>query len=228
MKLYFVLLLIGLSSCAYKMCMMWQEIKDMDCLAGLFDVFLFRGIKENCKVDKNAKPNFEKCNTAKQGACAFYISPIPTCEAKAIVTDFCAGVVEGTGKRFAIIVDLADPPHWKESKEENRAYLEGLIAALNARANDCVYWIAILTSKWEWEKIFGEDYKGMSGLRLMWEFIDRNPEFDPSSFVEFGGWTKPFAKQFDRNLDACENGVDAVTWGISREEDTLDLYEPIE
>ena len=228
MKLAFIVLLLGLASCAYKMCTMWQEIKDMDCLAALFDVFLFRGYKEACKVDKNAKPNFEKCNTAKSGACAFYITPVSKCEATSVVTDFCKEVVEGSGKRFAIIVDVADPPHWSSETATNRAYMEALIAALNARTSDCVYWVAILTSKWEWEKIFGADYTGMSGLRLMWEFIDRNPEFDPETFVNFGGWTKPFAKMFDRNLDACENGVDAVTWGIAREEDTLDMVAPID
>lgn len=228
MKLSLILLVIGMASAVYKMADMWQAVKDMNCLGGFYDVFLFRAYKETCAVDANAKPNFLKCNAVKRGGCAFYITPVSKCDATAVVTDMCSQVIEGTSMRFAIIVDVADPPKWSSDTAANRVYLEALIAALNARSNDCVYWVAIQTNRWEFQKIFGADYTGMSSLRLMWEFIDRSPVVEDGTWVDFGGWTAPFAKQYDKGLDVCDNSLDPVSWGLSEGDAELTLSAPID
>lgn len=228
MKLAIFVLFLGVALAGYRMMQDWAPIGDMDCLGNEFDVFLMRGYKGTCAVDKNAKSNFQKCHAVKPGMCAFYISPVSKCDAEKAVNDFCDQVIVGTNIRFAIFVEIADPPNWGSDTSENRAWLEKLVQALAARVNDCVYWIAMQTNKWEWEKIFGADYTTMSQYRLLWEFIDHDPNFDPSTWTNFGGWTRPFSKQYARGEDVCDQPVDKDTWQVREEDEQVEFNAPVD
>jgi len=99
---------------------------------------------------------------------------------------------------------------WAKTRLENVQYMEELLNATSRIFKD--QFIGIKTSSYGWEKHLGR-WKGGCKYRLWWKEWDNFPSFD--NFEQFGGWKKPFMKEFTASKDFC--GIDMVDVSYTEE-----------
>jgi hypothetical protein len=98
-------------------------------------------------------------------------------------------------------MDVEGPQYWLGSASENVKFLKELVSAAESHGIS----VGIYVSEYEHSSILGGD-RSFSNLDLWYPHYDGMPGF--SDFAPFGGWTKPYAKQFDGTTDECGASVD--------------------
>lgn len=102
------------------------------------------------------------------------------------------------GYRTYVVVD--DPDSWSSDDAENRDFFAKFDAAVMAHT-ECYFDFGIITSKFFWEQIMGEDYSQYATKRLIYIHADNKASFE--DFQKFGGWSSPYGKQYARNIHDC-------------------------
>lgn len=83
---------------------------------------------------------------------------------------------------------------WPGSKNTNRLNLEVLLKQAKKYTKN----VGVYSNYYAWEDMFGLDYKtDTTGLKL---WYSRYNSKDCSDFQAFGGWTKPYAKQYQGDV----------------------------
>jgi hypothetical protein len=105
-------------------------------------------------------------------------------------------------------LDIEGVQYWGANTATNRAFYTGLVDACAANKLVC----GIYSSESQWVPIFGSaawSY-GSSSLPLWYADYDNTPSFD--NWHVFGGWTKPYLKQFSDQGAKCGCSYD-LSWG---------------
>eukprot|EP01089_Gocevia_fonbrunei_P023331 TRINITY_DN979_c0_g1_i1.p1 TRINITY_DN979_c0_g1~~TRINITY_DN979_c0_g1_i1.p1 ORF type:complete len:212 (+),score=54.18 TRINITY_DN979_c0_g1_i1:378-1013(+) len=130
-----------------------------------------------------------------------YMFPCPTCGNPARQVDVLHAHVTDRKIRYGKLwLDIEGTQYWM-GRTANREFLKGLID----RAEALKMPLGIYTSASQWDPIFG-DYTEGRGLDLWYAHYDNAPNFH--DFTHFGGWTKPYMKQYNGNLNDCGTGID--------------------
>jgi len=102
-----------------------------------------------------------------------------------------------------IWLDIEGSQYWTGNAENNKAWYQNLVDSCKSSGFSC----GVYTSANNWQTIFGStSYSYGSNLPLWYAHYDNNPSF--SDFKAFGGWSKPYAKQYQGDTTMCSMGVD--------------------
>ncbi len=173
-----------------------------------------RGYQSTGKVDSNVCTNL---NNAKAGGIGFrdvYLFPCPTCSSSAssqmsslvsYIKSNCASAWSGR-----VWLDVEGSQYWTGSTSSNQAWYKALVDSCSSVGTNC----GVYSSASQWSSIFGStSFSYGSNLPLWYAHYDNNPSF--SDFSAFGGWSKPYAKQYKGDVSLCGVGVDenyAPSW----------------
>ena len=106
-----------------------------------------------------------------------------------------------------IWLDIEGTQYWTGSTTSNRTWYQSLVNACGALSSS--YRCGVYASSYQWSSIFGStSYSyGLSTTPQIWyAHYDNLAAF--SDFTSFGGWTKPWAKQYKGTTTLCSFGVD--------------------
>ena len=140
-----------------------------------------------------------------------YFFPCPTCSASASsqlnsMVSYLKSNCSGAWSTM-IWLDVEGSQYWTGNTTSNRTWYQSLVnacAALGTSARCGVY-----SSYYNWESIFGSTsyvYGQSTTPQLWYAHYDNSASF--SDFNSFGGWTKPWGKQYIGDATVCSMGVD--------------------
>ena len=166
-----------------------------------------RGYRSSGTLDPNICSSL---NDAAQSGIKYrdtYLFPCPTCSksADAQVQELVSHINANCKSSFTgrVWLDIEGTQYWTADTNQNRAWYQSLVDACNKYAASC----GIYTSKVQWDGIMGSSsYEYGSNLPLWYAHYDGKADF--SDFAAFGGWTKPYAKQYQGTTTLCSMGVD--------------------
>lgn len=166
-----------------------------------------RGYRSSGSLDPNicsSLANAEKSGIPHRDT---YLFPCPTCSksADAQVQELMSHLNANCKSSFTgrVWLDIEGTQYWKSDTSANRVWYQSLVDACKKYAPSC----GIYTSKVQWQGIMGStSYEYGSNLPLWYAHYDGKPNF--SDFVAFGGWTTPYAKQYQGTTTLCSMGVD--------------------
>lgn len=156
-------------------------------------------------IDPNAKQSLEAIVNVVPDP-RIYIIPTMKVQPEAIVDEVCEKVVEGVLDDTPpyVVVNSGDAT-WSSDTSENREYLQKLMARVEELSNqDRCYNSAvnIMTTKHDWEKVFGNDFA--AGNVLIWDKTTGTKSCSTQGFAPFGGWTAPYGVLYDHDLKLCD------------------------
>ena len=134
--------------------------------------------------------------------------PCPTCSASAAsqLSSMISNLKTNCSSSWSTMIwlDIEGSQYWTGSTTSNRAWYQKLVDACNSTAGvRC----GVYSSASQWSAIFGStSYAYGSTLQLWYAHYDNSASF--SDFSSFGGWTKPWAKQYIGNASVCGMGID--------------------
>lgn len=170
------------------------------------DFFVTRVWRSTGSADRNGPANLQNCASAGIAKCDGYLFPCVKCGHTQKQAEDTVSYLKENGARFGTIwVDIEAPNLWTSDKSVNRKVFQNLINGLKNRgANPGVY-----TSKSQWCQIMGCDFTAGSAYPLWYPHYDGRPSF--SDFAPFGGWSSPYAKQYNGGSDICSINAD-LNW----------------
>lgn len=173
-----------------------------------------RGYQSTGKVDPNVCSNL---NNAKSGGFGYrdvYLFPCPTCSASAssqmsslvsYIKSNCASAWSGR-----VWLDVEGSQYWLGSTSSNQNWYKALVDSCSSAGTNC----GVYSSSSQWSAIFGStSFSYGSNLPLWYAHYDGKASF--SDFSPFGGWSKPYAKQYNGDKTVCGVGIDenyAPSW----------------
>ena len=163
--------------------------------------FLSSGI-----VDKEAKNTLVSTKDYIQNR-RLYINPTIKLTPEEIISNVCSDVIEGLEEVFHVyVVVFHDANYWYKDPAQNREFMEKLRDSMQ-KHTECFKTINVITRKFDWEQVFGEDYSAFSHRVLIW---DKTTGTDCSreGFIPFGGWPRPDGVVFSHRVELCNNTCD--------------------
>lgn len=138
-----------------------------------------------------------------------YMFPCPTCSKSAStqmgeLVDYLSNncKAQWSGR---IWLDIEGTQYWYSSTSSNQAFYQALVDSCASYGVEC----GVYASSSQWSAIFGStSYSYGSYLPLWYAHYDNNPSFSDYSSYSFGGWTEPYAKQYQGDVTECSMGVD--------------------
>ena len=134
------------------------------------------------------------------------INPTMKLEPDVIINKVCGEVIKGLDEKFHVYISVYNDKTWSTDAAKNRQFIEGMRNQMINLPN-CYKTINIITRKFDWEAVFGEDYYEFAQRVLVWDKTS-GKECSRDDFVPFGGWQKPDGVMFNHNVQVCENTVD--------------------
>ena len=175
-----------------------------------YTTMIARGWKSNGTVDTGACTSLNAAKAAGILNRDVYFFPCPTCSASAssqlnsMVTylkNNCSGSWNGM-----IWLDIEGSEYWYSSTTTNRTWYENLVKACGALSGSRC---GVYASYYQWEAIFGSaswSYGVSTTPQVWYAHYDNLASF--SDFKSFGGWSKPWAKQYKGTSTVCSFSVD--------------------
>jgi hypothetical protein len=178
----------------------------MSCMASSYSFVIPRGYRSSGSVDSNACSNIKTAKAAGIKKADSYMFPCPTCSKSATtqVGEMVNNLNSNCKREWSgrVWLDIEGSQYWKGSSSANKAFYEELVGACKKKATCGVY-----SSASQWSALFGSSsYSYGSDLPLWYAHYDNKPSF--SDYSAFGGWSKPFAKQYAGDVTACSTDVD--------------------
>lgn len=138
-----------------------------------------------------------------------YLFPCPTCSKSAAtqmgeLVDYLSANCKSqwSGR---IWLDIEGAQYWYSSTTSNKAFYEELVDSCATYGVAC----GVYASSSQWSALFGStSYTYGNNLPLWYAHYDNNPSFSDYSSYSFGGWTEPYAKQYQGDVTTCSMGVD--------------------
>jgi hypothetical protein len=157
-------------------------------------------------VDPNGKKTVAAAKAAGFGRTDIYHFPCPGISAKKQIQDDINYV--GLGNFNTIWMDIETNPSsgcgWPSDQSKGCKFLEELIHEAKAMGAD----VGVYASEYEWGQTVGAGCKAGGDLKLWYANYDGQKSF--GDFSPFGGWTKPWAKQYaDTVGNECGLNADA-------------------
>ncbi len=157
-------------------------------------------------IDKSARQNLIDTQPYLANR-RLYINPTMKVAPENIIGKICSDVIKGLNEKFHVYVAVyADTNTWTNDKAKNRAFMEKLRESMEKQP-ECYRTINVISRKFDWEKVFGEDYTEFSKRILIWDKTS-GKGCSRDDFVPFGGWVKPDGIVFNHNVKVCENTCD--------------------
>lgn len=103
--------------------------------------------------------------------------------------------------RVWVDVEMKDE-YWTTSIAANRDFFQAVIGRLTARRVA----IGVYTSLSQWGPIMGSNYTG--GAQYPLWYARYNNQMNFGDFRPFGGWTRPYIKQYVGDVKVCGVDVD--------------------
>ena len=164
-----------------------------------------RGYRSSGSVDPNTCASLTAAKTAGIPHRETYMFPCPTCSASAAsqVSQLVSSMKKCSAFTGRIWLDIEGSQYWTGNTSNNRAWYQSLVDACKSSGYQC----GVYSSASQWSAIFGSlSYAYGSNLPLWYAHYDGVASF--SDFSSFGGWSKPFAKQYQGDVTLCSFGVD--------------------
>jgi len=86
----------------------------------------------------------------------------------------------------------------------NQNFFNSLVEGCKTSGITC----GVYSSASQWNPIFGATFTGGSSMNLWYPHYQNPPQPNFNDWSSFGGWTKPFAKQYQGTTTLCNVGVD--------------------
>lgn len=169
-----------------------------------------RGFRSTGAVDTNV------CNSIKTAASAgiktrdTYIFPCPTCSSSAAtqMSQLVSYLNTNCKSDFSgrIWLDIEGSEYWLGSSSKNQEWYKQLKDACSSYSSSGIR-CGVYASKTQWENLFGSSsFVYGSELPLWYAHYDNKQTF--SDFTSFGGWSTPYAKQYQGSVSVCSLDVD--------------------
>lgn len=100
--------------------------------------------------------------------------------------------------------------NWGSSKSANQQYI---IALMNACLN-FGYVCGIYSSYYQWENIVGLSWNVPANRKYPIWYAHYDNEASFSDFKPFGGWSRPYSKQYKGDITLCGTGVDESIYSL--------------
>lgn len=156
----------------------------------------------------HAVQNAENAYAAGMTGVGFYIFACPKCGGNIPASrpiDTVANGLKGYSKAVRFWIDV-EPCNgcWYGSTKDNLEYVDGVVTAAMKKFGSNK--VGIYTSKYSWQGVVGSGTKPhFKTLPLWYALYDGKPEF---TSINFGGWTKPYLKQYKGDQKLCGLDVD--------------------
>jgi len=157
-------------------------------------------------------------NNAKQAGMptrGAYLFPCPTCgnpqqQVKNTVSYLNNNCAASWGNTLWLYIE--GPQYWSTSVSTNQVFFQGLLDQCDALGVVC----GVYSSQSQWNPIFGSSYTYAAGLgKSLWYAHYESPaQPNFNDFVAFGGWVKPYAKQYQGTTSFCGASVDLNVYGL--------------
>ena len=173
-----------------------------------YTTVIARGWYSYGEVDKDGCSSLKAAMTAGIAHRDVYFFPCVTCSTSA--ASQLASMVSyyksncSTAWSGRVWLDVEAYTMWTGSTTANRIWYQQLVDACKSTAGvSC----GIYSSYYNWQDIFGStSYSYGNSLPLWYAHYDSMAGF--SDFNSFGGWTKPWGKQYIGDTTTCGLGID--------------------
>jgi len=180
------------------------SVSGMTCFIknGVNDV-IARAYRSSGKTDPTAITTIQSAYSAGMSNVSVYLFPCPQCQSAAYQVDELVDMLEENQANTIDIIwiDVESPDIWYNDQNTNNQFVLNAIEEIYLRG----YRAGIYSSKSQWTEIMGS-FSGVSSYPLWYAHYDGNANFQ--DFKSFGGWTKPFMKQYTENAQLCGSTVD--------------------
>jgi hypothetical protein len=192
------ILLVAVSAATVPFIDMWEEIKDVKCMAETYKVISLRVYQSIGKVEPNFAKNIEHLKPFLDKVyVGGYMMPCLTCPAEKQVTEI-ADAIKNT--KIDMVSVSVEGRGWDRDRSKNIAFLKSIFEQYGKHGMKG----AIITNERSWDEIMGRDCHEFSTIPLWYVRHDNDPE--NNRFRPFGGWTKVMAKQYASG-EVCGNSV---------------------
>tara|TARA_A100001035_G_scaffold34423_1_gene23022 strand:+ start:112 stop:804 length:693 start_codon:yes stop_codon:yes gene_type:complete len=180
---------------------------------GYGSILIARGYMKSGAPDTNYCGTITNAKAGGYSEVAVYIFPCPTCGPAADQIQQLATELSkcdaANGEDFKIWLDVEGTQYWLQDYAKNQAWYKDFVDACQGLmgSNSC----GVYASKSQWEGLFGTSefvYGSDLGLPLWYAHYDNDPSFDDYPKYSFGGWDKPWAKQYFGDASVCDFNVD--------------------
>lgn len=166
-----------------------------------------RGYQSTGKVDTQVCTSIKNAYSSGVKTRDTYLFPCPTCSKSAAtqMSELVSYLNSNCKSQWSgrIWLDIEGSQYWLGSSSANQNWYKQLKDSCTTYGVTC----GIYSSSSQWSAIFGStSFSYGSNLPLWYAHYDNNPSF--SDFSSFGGWTKPYAKQYQGDVTLCSMGVD--------------------
>ena len=175
-----------------------------------YTTMIARGWHSSGTIDTGACTSLNAAKAAGIPNRDVYFFPCPTCSASAssqlnsmvnYLKANCSGSWNGM-----IWLDIEGSQYWTGNTTSNRTWYQSLVNACGALSGARC---GVYASASQWSAIFGSTsyvYGQATTPQLWYAHYDNKASF--SDFSSFGGWSKPWAKQYIGDATVCSFGVD--------------------
>ncbi len=199
LSLIFLVSVLSVATCHLGIDIPTPEILTTDqakcLLANNFDTLYIRAYRSSGTVDPNVLTNIANAVTAGFKDISVYIFPcVPCGNPRKQVQDTILHL--GKAPYVKLWLDIEERA-WTKDKSFNQQFVTELLDEMKK----CGKPTGVYASLYQWDQIVGKDWEGAKDHLLWYPRWDHNANFD--DFKPFGGWTKPYAKQYEPNGNIC-------------------------
>jgi len=175
--------------------------------SGGYSYVIPRGYRSTGSVDTAVCTSIVNAHNAGIPTKDTYMFPCPTCSKSAAqqMSELVNYLKTNCPSQWSgrIWLDIEGSQYWFSSVTSNQNWYKQLKDSCGTYGVRC----GVYSSASQWSAIFGTlGFVYGNELPLWYAHYDNNPSF--SDFSPFGGWTKPYAKQFAGDTTVCSMGVD--------------------
>lgn len=192
----------------------YTSVSTFACMANAGKSYLIlRGFRSTGLPDTNACLNARNAVAAgyKPKSIDVYIFPCPLCASTPAqqISDLMAAMRQCSSSWSGRVwLDIeGGGQYWSKSFKTNYAFFTGLVDACKAQVGNC----GVYSNADEWSSVLGsvaKTYSKAVALPVWYPRYLYNQSPSLSDFTPFGGWTKPYAKQYVGDATVCGVDVD--------------------
>jgi len=167
---------------------------------------IVRAYQSTGSPDPNCAKTVANAHSAGMSSVDVYMFPCPKCSTSAAtqVQQMVTSLKNNNVNYGTVWLDIEGSQYWSTSTTTNQNFFNGLVSQLKTEIGSAK--IGVYTSSSQWNPIMGSSFHGGSAYPLWYAHYDGVQSF--SDFSSFGGWTKPYMKQYAGDLTLCSSGVD--------------------
>ena len=205
-KLISLLVLLSCGICMFcahrKGVVLSGTVSGIDCLLASYKHFAIFCSDSIGVVPSTLTYNLQLFKDTGFNGVILYLYPCMECHPVDQIRDVCdkiAGMLQEYRPKVLVSIE---PSYFSSSKEANIRYLHLLVSAVDSETR-CFSGLDIMSSRFTWNKVFGESYHGFHLHPLYWIDLDKDPT--KKGWLPFGGWISPSEKLYEKDVTTCSN-----------------------